>query len=218
MAVSSTREHQDVLLTAPTGFGKTLVSAMLQMTKRGDEATVILFLLNRLQSSASEDIFNDYGLECAVVNRDSPWNRAWWDEHIHNLKTRQSGSAKVILATPEQFFKQRAGQTYARFGELMKEKQFTRRICLVVVDEGHYVSTAGISHYGLPTFRSAYGNLRTIQIRLADTPWLVQTATVTKRFLYDLESQILRKPYLHLKMSTNRPDIVYANPYRQEDN
>ncbi|KAK7015833.1 hypothetical protein VNI00_019053 [Paramarasmius palmivorus] len=214
VAVSSTspeREHRDLLLIAPTGSGKTLTSILLQMTKSNHDITVLIIPLKRLQDTTRDDIFNEYGLKAVVINQDTPRNREWWDQNLHRIETKQPGTAELIIVTPEQFFRQKGEQMLTRFGELMEERQFTSRISLVVVDEGHMVSTSGIPHFGYPkAFRDAYGKLKTVQIRLGQVPWLIQTATMTCHFLSDLESVVLRKPYKTLKISTNRSNIMYA--------
>lgn len=83
----------------------------------------------------------------------------------------------------------------------------------VHVDEAHFIYTAGLKHYGLPAFRSAWGRLGEFRIKigkqvpvqaLSGTQPPHIKAAIIKSLLFD-KSQLCS-----IKMTCNRPNIVYA--------
>ena len=52
-----------------------------------------------------------------------------------------------------------------RLGQLMQDRAFVKLIKWVHVDEAHFIYSAGMEHYGLAGFRSAWGRLGEFRIK-----------------------------------------------------
>ena len=94
-----------------------------------------------------------------------------------------------------------------------EERSFAKRIHQVHVDEAHFIYTAGLKHYGLPAFRSAWGRLGEFRVKIGkNVPMQALSGTqpphikaaIIKSLLFD-EAQLFS-----LKLTSNRPNIVYA--------
>ncbi|KAI4527998.1 hypothetical protein K525DRAFT_263669 [Schizophyllum commune Loenen D] len=202
-------EFQDVFLRAGTGFGKTLVAVLNQMLREDDSVTFIITPMKRIQYSHALNISTKYGLETAVINDETPHDDAFWKRVLHDFKAQRSGTARVILVTPEQFFTCNAGHL-STFGQMIRKPQFLRRLHCVVVDEAHFPHTVGLPHYGLDAFRPSYGRLGELKVRLPRVPWIVATATAPLAIMKTIETTLLRPNYLKIELSVNRPNIAYA--------
>lgn len=93
------------------------------------------------------------------------------------------------------------------------DRQFVKLIRRVHVDEAHFIYTAGFKHYGLPAYRSAWGQLGEFLIKIGrHVPVQALTGTqpphikaaIIKSLLFD-ESRLCA-----IKLKSNRPNIVYA--------
>ena len=96
---------------------------------------------------------------------------------------------------------------------LAENRHFSKLIRRVHVDEAHFIYTAGLKHYGLNAFRSAWGQLGEFRIKigkqvpvqaLSGTQPPHIKAAIIKSLLFE-ESHLLS-----LKLTSNRPNIVYA--------
>ncbi|KAJ7597960.1 P-loop containing nucleoside triphosphate hydrolase protein [Mycena floridula] len=203
-------KRKDVLVKAGTGSGKTLIAVLNQLLERGDGITLMLDPLKRLQTTHASDITRLYDIETLVVNEDTPRDEHFWQTKVHNLKTKTPGSAKIIIATPEQLFKLPHGHL-TKLGYLIRDGRFKKRIRLVVADEIHFAHFAGLSRYGIPAFRACYGQLREIRTLLGlQIPWLALTATAPPHMLKSISNTVLRPNHITLSITSNRPNTIYA--------
>ena len=99
---------------------------------------------------------------------------------------------------------------YTRLGTLCHKHHFRKHINLIVVDEIHLIHTAGMPRHGLPAFCPSYGWLDELKALFGKTPWLVLTATPPLYMLKTVESKVLSPNYIHITLSSNRPNTMYA--------
>jgi superfamily II DNA helicase RecQ len=95
---------------------------------------------------------------------------------------------------------------------IRQDRSFKSRIRRVHIDEGHNIYTAGLSHHGEPAFRPAYGRLGDFRVLLPrGTPFQVLSATLPPHILAVVKRELNLAPdYLHIQLSTNRPNITYG--------
>ncbi|THV02963.1 P-loop containing nucleoside triphosphate hydrolase protein [Dendrothele bispora CBS 962.96] len=223
--------RRDIFLEAGTGFGKTLASVFRNCCNDG--ITIIISPLKRLQLSQAESIFRKYGLCTIVVNEDTDDSNEFWRAsnsragrffepifqcltcHQMNVydfsKKGGPGCGDIFIVTPEQFFRNPQGHD-SSFGKIVRKHPFRRQIRLTVVDEAQFIHTYGLPHYGMKAFRDAYGQLNDIKVLFGlAIPWAAMTATATYHILKTIEKRVLRPSYLHLRTTSNRPNIMYAS-------
>lgn len=133
-ALFSLLARQDVLLDLPTGFGKSLVFQAYALLKTGLVLVVEPFIA----------LINDQHAECRARNIQSAiyHGSMTGDERTHLQVQVQTGTLKLLFVTPERF----EDEAFARF---LSEVQ----VSMVVIDEAHYIASAGCG------FRPAYGHL-----------------------------------------------------------
>ncbi|KAJ7580880.1 P-loop containing nucleoside triphosphate hydrolase protein [Mycena floridula] len=189
---------KDVFVVAGTGQGKTLAGILNQILEPGHGFTLVLSPLKHLQSSQAEDLQSVYGLETMI-------------KKAHNLGRKRPGTARIVIATPEQFFRTPEGHM-TKLGDLVRQKPFKRRIKLVVADEIHQLVTQGLPMHGCPAFRPCYGRLDELKTLLGDScPWMVLTATAPLYMVKSIESRVLRPNYISIHVTSNRRNTMYAS-------
>ncbi|KAJ7576555.1 P-loop containing nucleoside triphosphate hydrolase protein [Mycena floridula] len=190
----------DVFMVAGTGQGKTLAGMLNQLLDDTDGIT----------ASQASGVKSTYRLETLIVNEDTPRNTEFWQEKAHDIPNKRPGTAQVIIATPEQFFRSPEGH-FTKLGELVRHDRFKKRIQHVVVDEIHQLVTQGLARHGLPAFRPCYGRLDELKSLLGDkVSWLVLTATAPLYMVKSFEICTLRPHYLFLRTTSNRSNLTYA--------
>jgi hypothetical protein len=100
-----------------------------------------------------------------------------------------------------------------RLARLLHIPQFVKSIARVHVDEAHFHFTAGLPHYGLPAFRPSWGALNELRIRLPKgVPVQALSATLPPHIKSAIIEHLNFDPntFISLKLSCNRPNIVYA--------
>jgi superfamily II DNA helicase RecQ len=94
-----------------------------------------------------------------------------------------------------------------------EDRHFSRLIQWVHIDEAHFIYTAGLKHYGLEAFRSAWGRLGKFRIKIGkQVPLQALSGTqpphikaaIIKSLLFE-DSQLC-----YVNLTSNRPNIVYA--------
>ena len=131
-------------------------------------------------------------------------------ENVQHIANRTPGKAQHLIVTVEQLFKRPEGHL-PRLAVLMRQNQFSRRIARINVDEVHCIHTAGLPHYGLPPFRSAWGKLKILKLLLSNkVPWIGFSATVPPHIHKTVESHILRPNYFSIRYTSNRENTMYA--------
>ncbi|KAF9553471.1 hypothetical protein CPC08DRAFT_594129, partial [Agrocybe pediades] len=61
----------------------------------------------------------------------------------------------VLIVQPEQLFS--INGHLPQLGRLMQESFFMKQVKRVHINEAHFIYMAGMPHYSLPAFRSAWG-------------------------------------------------------------
>ena len=75
----------------------------------------------------------------------------------------------------------------------------------------HSIHTAGITLYGLPAFRPAWGKLDELKVLLSNKiRWKAFSATFPRHILRTVEKKILKPDYVSIRLTSNRPNTIYA--------
>ena len=96
---------------------------------------------------------------------------------------------------------------------IAEDRDFARLICRVHVDEAHFIYTAGLKHYGLPAFRSAWGRLGELRIKIGkQIPVQALSGTQPPHIKEAIKKSLLfeESNLCSLELTSNRPNIVYA--------
>ncbi|THU92003.1 hypothetical protein K435DRAFT_672895, partial [Dendrothele bispora CBS 962.96] len=138
----------------------------------------------------AESIFKKYGLCTIVVNEDTDdSNEFWRASNSHEGRFFEPnggpGYGDIFIVMPEQFFRNPQGHD-SRFGKIVRK---------------HILA-----------FHDAYGQLNDIKVLFGPAiPWAAMTATATYHILKTIEKRVLQPTYLHLRTTSNRPNIMYAS-------
>ena len=128
---------------------------------------------------------------------------------IHDLKLKTPGAVRHIIATVEQLFKTPEGHL-PRLAILFRNKHFQKRIKRIHVDEAHFIHTAGLALYGSKAFQPSWAQLDELKAILPRIPWQAISATFPSHILKTVETKILRMNYVCIRISSNRPNTMYA--------
>lgn len=96
---------------------------------------------------------------------------------------------------------------------IQQERSFVKLIKRVFVDEAHFIHSAGAAQYGLPAFRPAWGRLGEFRIKLGKAVPVQALSGTQPPHIKSLiiNSLLLNKSdFLALKLTSNRPNIIYA--------
>jgi superfamily II DNA helicase RecQ len=117
----------------------------------------------------------------------------------------------VYVVSPEQL-QPLSHSHITRMCQLSNEKKFTKHIKVIHVDEAQSVWVAGVKKYGQEAFRPAYGKLDEWRINLNNrTCFQLLSATLPPSILEIVKSKVLlSSDHRFIKISSNRPNIVYA--------
>ncbi|KAJ7201843.1 P-loop containing nucleoside triphosphate hydrolase protein, partial [Mycena pura] len=157
-----------------------------------------------------------WGIRTICINEDTPNDKELWKVSASsvalyslsdNMQNISNGYYQHLIVQPEQL-KSHKGHL-PQLARLLNVPQFSKTVARVHVDEAHNIYTAGRPHYGLPAFRPSWGVLNELRIRLPKgTPIQVLSATYPPHI--KSAHAYHRKNYLSLKLSSNRPNIIYA--------
>ena len=86
--------------------------------------------------------------------------------------------ARHLITTAEQLFKTSDGHWSKLALLIHRDHSFRKRIACLNIDEAHTVFFAGLSRYGIPAFRSAWGRFGDLRISLPKTV-LIHVFTAT---------------------------------------
>ncbi|KAH9011631.1 II DNA helicase [Lactarius pseudohatsudake] len=202
-ATIATMSGQDSLIDVGTGAGKTLCM-VLPCLLAPDDMAIIFSPLKRLQA-VQVLTFARYQIKAIAINEDTPSDPDLWQD----IRT---GMYSVLIVQPEQLCV--SNGHLPRLARLVAEdRHFVKLIRRVHVDEAHFIYTAGLKHYGLPAFRSAWARIGEFRIKIGNqVPVQALSGTqpphikaaIIKNLLFD-ESQLCS-----VKLTSNRPNIVYA--------
>ena len=99
-----------------------------------------------------------------------------------------------------------------QLAQLLRNPQFSKLIKRVHVDEVHTVYTAGISLYGQPAFRPAWGSIGELRLLLPkNTPFQALSGTLPPHIIKSITDKLLfPSEYVTIGLTANRPNITYA--------
>jgi len=160
-AVGAVMAGRDVLMTSPTGSGKSLVYQLPAVALDG--LTLVVSPLIALMKD-QVDALRDKGLRAAYVNASVPAA-----QRQRRLEAAVAGELDLLYVTPERF-------RSPAFQELEAKLPITR----LAVDEAHCISQWGHD------FRPDYSRLGLYRARLGNPPTIALTATATERVAGDI--------------------------------
>ncbi|KAJ7091715.1 II DNA helicase [Mycena crocata] len=192
----------DCVVDSGTGSGKTLCQIIMNLLFP-NTTSMTISPLKRLQILQAAE-FVRWGIRTVCINEDTPKDAELW-------KSIENGHFQHLIVQPEQL--QMYQGHLPRLARLLNVHRFVKTIARVHVDEAHNHHAAGLSHYGLPPFRPAWGCLHEFRLRLCKgTPFELLSGTFpphVKRAVIE-HLNFDPKSYVSLKLSSNRPNIVYA--------
>ncbi|KAJ7827770.1 P-loop containing nucleoside triphosphate hydrolase protein [Mycena olivaceomarginata] len=100
-----------------------------------------------------------------------------------------------------------------QLARLLSLTQFARKIAHLHIDEIHFLYIAGLPHYSLPAFHPAWGGLNKLRLQLPKgTPIQAHSGTLPPHIKSAVIENLNFNPstFLSLKLSTNRPNIIYV--------
>ncbi|KAI0315752.1 P-loop containing nucleoside triphosphate hydrolase protein [Amylostereum chailletii] len=128
------------------------------------------------------------------------------------IRVMNTGHYSVIIVAPESLDSTCGNNP--RIGQLIRDNKepFKRKIQQVLVDEGHFVHTAGTDLYGLKAYRPAYGHLGSLRVWLATgMPIQVLSGTLPPHIKHSVVNSLgLRPNFTSIGMSSNSPNLIYA--------
>ncbi|MDP6539958.1 MAG: RecQ family ATP-dependent DNA helicase [Planctomycetota bacterium] len=184
-ALGAVMAGRDVLLTMPTGAGKSLVYQLPAVLLEG--LTVVVSPLIALMAD-QVDALRARGLRAAQVNSSIPAA-----ERARRLEAAVRGELDLLFLTPERF-------RSPRFLELLDRLAVAR----LAVDEAHC-----ISHWG-HDFRPDYHRLGTYRALLGDPPTVALTATATPAVADDIVASLRLDDPLVIREGIERPNLFLA--------
>jgi ATP-dependent DNA helicase RecQ len=181
-AVDAVMAGRDVLLTAPTGSGKSLAYQLPAVALDG-LVLVVSPLIALMKDQV--DALRAKGVRAAAVNSSMPAA-----ERAKALRAAKSGELDLLYVTPERF-------RSAAFDALLPELDVVR----LAVDEAHCISQWGHD------FRPDYSRLGIYRERLGDPPTIALTATATAQVADDVARALQLKKPLVIRTGIERPNL-----------
>ncbi|KAJ7314178.1 P-loop containing nucleoside triphosphate hydrolase protein [Mycena albidolilacea] len=192
--MNALEDGRDILVDSGTGSGKTLCMIIPNLM-HPHTTSITISPLKRLQITQVTE-FQKWGINAISINEDTPNTPELWNHLI--VQPEQLGSFHGHMP---------------RLARLLTSVQFARKIARVHIDEIHFLYIAGLPHYGLPAFRPAWGGLNELRLRLPKgTPVQAHSGTLPPHIKSAVIEHLNFNPstFLSLKLSTNRPNIVYV--------
>ncbi|KAJ7845810.1 P-loop containing nucleoside triphosphate hydrolase protein [Mycena olivaceomarginata] len=200
--MNALEDGRDILVDSGTGSGKTLCMIIPNLM-HPHTTSITISPLKRLQITQVTE-FQKWGINAISINEDTPNTPKLWNQI-------REGYFQHLIVQPEQL-----GSFHGhmpRLARLLTSVQFARKIARVHIDEIHFLYIAGLPHYGLPAFRPAWGGLNELRLRLPKgTPVQAHSGTLPPHIKSAVIEHLNFNPstFLSLKLSTNRPNIVYV--------
>ena len=171
-AIEAVLEGRDLLMTMPTGAGKSLVYQLPALLLEG--ITLVVSPLIALMKD-QVDALARRGIAASFVNSSIEAG-----ERRRRLEAAAEGRLDLLFVTPERFRSE-------VFGEFLPRLDISR----LAVDEAHCISQWGHD------FRPDYSRLGLYRERLGDPPTIALTATATPQVARDIQAALrLRDPLL----------------------
>ena len=185
-AVEAVLGGRDVLLTMPTGAGKSLAYQLPAIVLDG--LTLVVSPLIALMQDQVDQL-RGRGVAASFVN--SSIDGA---ERARRLARARAGELDLLYVTPERF-------RSPAFLEALPELGVTR----LAVDEAHCISQWGHD------FRPDYSRLGEYRALLGDPPTVALTATATPRVAEDITRALRLDDPLVLRTGIERPNLFLAS-------
>jgi ATP-dependent DNA helicase RecQ len=176
---------RDVLLTMPTGAGKSLCYQLPAVVLDG-LVLVVSPLIALMQDQV--DALRKRGVRAAFVNSSLDAH-----ERRTRLEAAARGELELLYVTPERF---RA----ADFTEFLPRLRIVR----MAVDEAHCVSQWGHD------FRPDYSRLGEYRARIGSPPVIALTATATPKVAADIVASLALRDPLVVRTGIERPELFFA--------
>ena len=181
----------DTILIAPTGFGKSLIFQSVPLLVNGRIA-IIIYPIDALERSQKTEIDELDNASAFILNGDSM--------NENNLKDIASGLYTHVLVSPE-ILLNRSFKQHIWYCEA-----FMRRLCLIAIDEMHFITQWGVSG-----FRPHYARLH--QLRTFTTErkisWFGTTATLEAAAVQLCRAGAGFESEVILKEPIDRPEIFW---------
>jgi len=184
-AVQGVLDGRDVLLTMPTGAGKSLAYQLPAVVLEG-MTLVVSPLIALMQDQV--DALRAKGVAATFVNSSISGS-----ERRARLEACVRGEVDLLYVTPERF-------RSPLFLELLPRMPVTR----LAVDEAHCISQWGHD------FRPDYSRLGEYRALCGDPPTLALTATATPAVALDITTRLRLREPLVLRTGIERPNLFLA--------
>ncbi|KAF8991813.1 P-loop containing nucleoside triphosphate hydrolase protein, partial [Hymenopellis radicata] len=204
-AILAVEEGKDSDVDVGTGYGKTFCMLIVQLLHPLDVAFIISPL--KLLHAAQTADFLQYGISTICINEDTPEDDELW------LQIR-SAFYKVLIVAPEQLTRFEGKPTWlSRLLSDTKPHALVHRVKRVFIDEAHNIHLLGQDLYGIPTFRSAYRKIGHFRLKLGSlVPFQALSGTQPPHIKKTIiESLNMKEDMVSIKLSSNRPNVVYAS-------
>ncbi|KAJ7177298.1 P-loop containing nucleoside triphosphate hydrolase protein [Mycena crocata] len=200
------RNGQDLIVRARTGSGKTLAMIIPVLLMGPDAIAITLSPLRLIQDSHVKE-FSKFGISSIAINCFTPDDRALWKKITNHSEYRH------YAVSPEQCGSYQGHVT--RFAKLLHTPKWTKKVKLLQIDEGHFISTVGQpTQDSSVAFRPAFSDLgERLRIHLpASTPCAVYSASMPPDVIELIMKTLRMAPEktVKLELCTNRPNLIYA--------
>jgi len=185
-AIEAVLAGRDVLLTMPTGSGKSLCYQLPALVLDG--LTVVISPLIALMKDQVDQL-QARGIRAAAVNSSMAAST-----RTSNLKKALTGKLDLLYLTPERF-------RSPSFQKIQADLPVVR----LAIDEAHCVSQWGHD------FRPDYSRLGEYRKRLGDPPVIALTATATKKVAHDIGQALRLQQPVVLRTGIERPNLFLTS-------
>jgi ATP-dependent DNA helicase RecQ len=185
-AIDAVLEGRDVLITMPTGSGKSLVYQLPALCLDG--LVLVVSPLIALMKD-QEDALRSKGIAAFCVNSSIEGR-----ERERRLRAAVRGEVDILFVTPERFR-----------SPLFQELEGELPIARLAVDEAHCISQWGHD------FRPDYWKLGEYRRRIGSPPTVALTATATPAVADDICRALELRDPLVLREGIERPNLFLAS-------
>jgi len=188
--VAALARHQDGILIAGCGWGKTLVY-FLPLILWPDRVILVLSPLTALAKEQHERL-EALGIRSIAIRGETIIT-------LDIFKSLCEGSYRAVFLSPELIF------SSDRIKNLWRQPDWRKRLFAVVVDEAHCIDSWG------DDFRQEYGRLGELRSMVPrDTPFLAASATLPPRILENIKKSLYFRPDTHIiNVGNDRPNIKF---------